>query len=100
MFKDNPVSRDYINGTAVHWYFDKLFPASLLTTLHNKYPNKFILSTEAATGKNLKLKKRTLNTRSLYNIRDSWTEIIIAISVSLIVHYHWSREGLFLVTKW
>ncbi|KRT82705.1 glycoside hydrolase, partial [Oryctes borbonicus] len=46
----NPIARDYINGTAVHWYWDNLFPASLLTKLHNRHPDKFIIATEACKG--------------------------------------------------
>lgn len=35
-----------IQGTAVHWYMDSITNASVLTDLHNAYPDKFILYTE------------------------------------------------------
>lgn len=47
----NKVAKDYINGTAVHWYWDNIFPASWLEKLHNNFPDKFILATEACKGK-------------------------------------------------
>ena len=40
----------YVDGIGVHWYFDGLTPASVLTTTHNRHPDKFILSTEACQG--------------------------------------------------
>ncbi|KAI4467345.1 glucosylceramidase [Holotrichia oblita] len=46
----NEAAKNYINGTAVHWYFDTVFPAKLLSQLHYKYPDKFIISTEACKG--------------------------------------------------
>ncbi|RZC36652.1 glucosylceramidase-like, partial [Asbolus verrucosus] len=47
--KDN-TTRQYIDGIAVHWYVDLFIPASVLTETHDKYPEKFILSTEACNG--------------------------------------------------
>jgi glucosylceramidase len=41
----------YIDGIAVHWYLDTLFPPSLLDCTHNNFPDKFILATEASNGK-------------------------------------------------
>ncbi|VDK44415.1 unnamed protein product [Anisakis simplex] len=41
----------YISGIAVHWYGDYSFvPAKLLSTTHQRHPNKFILATEACNG--------------------------------------------------
>ncbi|KAJ8910784.1 hypothetical protein NQ315_015125 [Exocentrus adspersus] len=46
----NANVRNYVNGLAVHWYWDEEFPPSLLTSTHNEYPEKFILATEACLG--------------------------------------------------
>ncbi|KAG5897309.1 hypothetical protein JTB14_011472 [Gonioctena quinquepunctata] len=48
---DENVS-NYIDGIAVHWYLDIASP-KLLADIHEKYPNKFILGTEACEGSNL-----------------------------------------------
>ncbi|KAI1700264.1 glycosyl hydrolase family 30 TIM-barrel domain-containing protein [Ditylenchus destructor] len=44
------VASNYIDGVAVHWYWDYLFPASLLGATHDHHPDKFILATEACNG--------------------------------------------------
>jgi glucosylceramidase len=44
---------EYIDGIAVHWYWDTLFPPSLLDRTHNNFPDKFILATEASEGKSM-----------------------------------------------
>lgn len=44
---DDAEAAKYISGVALHWYGDKLAPASWLTRLQNQYPDKFILNTEA-----------------------------------------------------
>lgn len=46
----SPGVLNYIDGLAVHWYWDVLFPASLLDQAHSKYPNKILLGTEASPG--------------------------------------------------
>ncbi|KOX67419.1 Glucosylceramidase, partial [Melipona quadrifasciata] len=46
----NAKAKHYISGTAVHWYYDRFFPSSLLDDTHNLSPDKFILMTEACTG--------------------------------------------------
>jgi glucosylceramidase len=41
----------YVDGIAVHWYTDRWFPLpDALDTVHEEYPDKFILYTEACTG--------------------------------------------------
>ncbi|XP_021925903.1 glucosylceramidase-like isoform X2 [Zootermopsis nevadensis] len=45
---DNPAASKFVSGTAVHWYFDDQYPASRLTKLHDLFPDKFILYTEAS----------------------------------------------------
>ena len=47
----NPKAKHYISGIGVHWYFDRFFPATILDNTHNLAPDKFILMTEACTGK-------------------------------------------------
>lgn len=49
LFSDE-VAKDYVDGVGVHWYWNDFVPASWLTQLHNKYPDKFILPTEACKG--------------------------------------------------
>jgi hypothetical protein len=40
-----------VDGIAVHWYTDRWFPLpDALDTVHEEYPDKFILYTEACTG--------------------------------------------------
>ncbi|XP_014480391.1 PREDICTED: glucosylceramidase-like isoform X2 [Dinoponera quadriceps] len=52
MFKSDKA-KELFTGTAYHWYANKLFSLSRLDKLHNEYPNKFILMTEACTGSSL-----------------------------------------------
>ncbi|XP_035743367.1 lysosomal acid glucosylceramidase-like [Vespa mandarinia] len=46
----NKKALDYIHGIAIHWYTDEFISPSLLDITHNKYPNKFLLLTEACVG--------------------------------------------------
>ncbi|KAF7392932.1 hypothetical protein HZH66_008765 [Vespula vulgaris] len=46
----NKKAYDYIHGIAVHWYTDDFVSPSLLDITHDKYPNKFLLLTEACVG--------------------------------------------------
>ncbi|XP_046661458.1 lysosomal acid glucosylceramidase-like isoform X2 [Homalodisca vitripennis] len=41
---------EYINGFAVHWYWDFLIGAKVINDLHENYPEKFTLYTEASVG--------------------------------------------------
>lgn len=50
MFK-NQKAKELFSGIAVHWYADEIFSPNRLTETHTKYPDKFILMTEACTGK-------------------------------------------------
>lgn len=47
----NEKANEIFKGTAVHWYADYMFKPYRLDLLHEKYPDKFILMTEACTGK-------------------------------------------------
>ncbi|GMR55201.1 hypothetical protein PMAYCL1PPCAC_25396, partial [Pristionchus mayeri] len=47
---EDPVASSYVGGIGVHWYADGVFPASALTTTHERHPDKFILYTEACNG--------------------------------------------------
>ncbi|XP_068893830.1 lysosomal acid glucosylceramidase-like isoform X2 [Tenebrio molitor] len=44
------TTRDYVDGIAVHWYYDTTFPPSLLRKTHENFPEKFVLATEACLG--------------------------------------------------
>lgn len=41
----------YIDGFAVHWYWDFMIGVGVINKLNNKHPDKFILYTEACLGK-------------------------------------------------
>jgi glucosylceramidase len=54
---DDPATSSYVSGTAVHWYgnVDYILDIPLdsgdkLDAFHKRYPNKFILATEACEG--------------------------------------------------
>jgi glucosylceramidase len=50
VFEDERALK-YVDGIAVHWYTDRWFPLpDALDTVHEEYPDKFILYTEACTG--------------------------------------------------
>ncbi|CAD6194314.1 unnamed protein product [Caenorhabditis auriculariae] len=49
IFGDSDAAK-YVTGIGVHWYEDGQTPASVLTTTHNRHPDKFILATEACCG--------------------------------------------------
>ena len=40
----------YVDGLAVHWYWDSFVPPSLLDHANERFPDKFIISTEACSG--------------------------------------------------
>jgi len=44
--EDKEASK-YVSGVGVHWYWNWLMPASVLSVTHDKFPDKFILATEA-----------------------------------------------------
>lgn len=49
----NSVSRNsssYLDGIAVHWYWDKFISPSFMDVTHNENPEKFILITESSLG--------------------------------------------------
>ncbi|XP_033343094.2 lysosomal acid glucosylceramidase isoform X1 [Megalopta genalis] len=47
-FADEKASK-YAAGTAVHFYMDSVMPATVLDWVHDDYPDKIILMTEAST---------------------------------------------------
>ncbi|XP_068628103.1 lysosomal acid glucosylceramidase-like [Battus philenor] len=49
MERGDPKSIEYIDGIAIH-YYGNFVPASVLTRIQNRYPNKILLSTEACEG--------------------------------------------------
>lgn len=50
MYENYPQSEKYIDGHAVHWYFNQYANPSVLDQSFTKYPNKLILATEACSG--------------------------------------------------
>lgn len=53
MYKEYPESESYIDGHAVHWYFDRFLPPEDMLKSFEKYPNKTIITTEASHGANI-----------------------------------------------
>ena len=47
---ENSDAQKYVSGIAVHWYQDKYTPVNVLSVTHDKFPDKFILGTEACAG--------------------------------------------------
>ncbi|XP_014615118.1 PREDICTED: glucosylceramidase-like [Polistes canadensis] len=50
LLASNKKALDYISGIALHWYCDEYFSTTLLDSTHYKYPNKYLLITEASNG--------------------------------------------------
>lgn len=50
MKRDTPNVMDFVSGIAVHWYWDRIAPPSLLDKTHEKYPDMILLNTESALG--------------------------------------------------
>lgn len=50
MYQTHPGSKQYVDGHAVHWYWDKYAGANRLDQTHEKYPDKLIIATEACSG--------------------------------------------------
>ncbi|XP_076179383.1 lysosomal acid glucosylceramidase-like [Ptiloglossa arizonensis] len=46
---DNEKAKQYIAGTATHWYADELVPAFVLDQTHTDFPDKFLMMTEACS---------------------------------------------------
>lgn len=46
----DPQTAKYVSGIALHWYNEGLVPPELLTATHKKFPDYFLLNTEACTG--------------------------------------------------
>jgi glucosylceramidase len=47
---DDPETYNYVDGTAVHWYSDAVDYPDKLDSIHDLYPDKFILYTESCEG--------------------------------------------------
>lgn len=46
----DPEAAKFVTGIAVHWYDDGEDPYEYLSPTHDKFPNYFIMSTEATAG--------------------------------------------------
>ncbi|XP_066590682.1 lysosomal acid glucosylceramidase-like isoform X2 [Prorops nasuta] len=47
---ENTKAMNYIDGIAIHFYYDKIISPKAMERTHNKYPNKFLIITEACAG--------------------------------------------------
>ncbi|KAG8240705.1 hypothetical protein J6590_103615, partial [Homalodisca vitripennis] len=47
-FAEDPEVYQYLDGVALHWYFDWLSSPSILTGLHQDFPDKMIMYTESS----------------------------------------------------
>ncbi|XP_072376443.1 putative glucosylceramidase 3 [Diabrotica undecimpunctata] len=45
-----PENREFIDGIAIHWYFDNETNAYMLNEINEEYPEKYMLYTEACLG--------------------------------------------------
>ncbi|CAF4885258.1 unnamed protein product [Pieris macdunnoughi] len=50
MFNMHPETLDFVDGLAVHYYFDTDENSVILDNINKKYPSKFIMNTEASVG--------------------------------------------------
>ncbi|CAK1541493.1 unnamed protein product [Leptosia nina] len=50
MFNIHPETQDFVDGLAVHYYFDNNFNTIILDEINKLYPSKFIINTEASEG--------------------------------------------------
>lgn len=50
MYQAYPQSKSYVDGYAVHWYWDKYVTSNELDKTRSKYPDKLIIATEACSG--------------------------------------------------
>lgn len=50
MYESHPESRKFVDGHAVHWYWDKYAPPNLLDKSYQSFPEKLIIATEASSG--------------------------------------------------
>ncbi|XP_062540118.1 lysosomal acid glucosylceramidase [Armigeres subalbatus] len=50
MDQGHPNATQYVDGLAVHWYWDGVTPPELLDQALNLYPDKLIFNTEASLG--------------------------------------------------
>ena len=51
----------YVDGVAVHWYDDKTISPVVLDETHDMAPNKFMLYTEACSGKPIECSNEYIN---------------------------------------
>ncbi|XP_023035479.1 lysosomal acid glucosylceramidase [Drosophila willistoni] len=50
MRASRPNALDYLDGLAVHWYWDDVFGPQLIDKTHEEMPNKLLLNTESCVG--------------------------------------------------
>lgn len=52
ILRDEKASK-YVSGIAVHYYWDFIVPPSVLTWMHNLFPDRFLFASEASEGSKL-----------------------------------------------
>uniref|UniRef100_L7M0C6 Glucosylceramidase n=1 Tax=Rhipicephalus pulchellus TaxID=72859 RepID=L7M0C6_RHIPC len=57
---DDPEAAKYISGVAIHWYRNRGTGSWVLDSVHNSYPGKFILPSEACTGYNARQGRKVI----------------------------------------
>jgi hypothetical protein len=50
LIAEYPEALPFIDGLAVHYYFDRITPPSILNAISRRFPDKIILATEASEG--------------------------------------------------
>ncbi|XP_055381406.1 lysosomal acid glucosylceramidase [Condylostylus longicornis] len=50
MERTHENSTSYLDGLAVHWYWDMFFPPNLIAKTHELYKDKIIINTESSVG--------------------------------------------------
>ena len=80
VLKDN-ASAQYVSGIAFHWYANLLSPVEDLDRVNAKYPDYFLLSTEACEGTTL-TNKETVSLGN-WNRAESYAYDIIKVILNL-----------------
>lgn len=64
---NNKKAMEYLDGVAVHWYWDDIFPPINVDKTISKYPKLFIISTEACVGKYITTKSPNYSYKCINN---------------------------------
>ncbi|CAG5024569.1 unnamed protein product [Parnassius apollo] len=84
-----PKVLDYIDGLAVHFYFDTSTPVQTLKDLHERYPELFVIATEACRG-NLPTDEKRVDLGSWERGEDYIKDIIQDLNNNIIGWMDWN----------